>query len=111
VNIRTTKLGVGIYLQPNGALVEESLGDLRQSVGALDAGQPLHLVLDLRQVPFFDSAGLEYLLDLSIELREAGGSLRLANANSIGRDVLAMTRLDRTIAVHQDLESAGRSFV
>ncbi len=112
MNVKTTRLGVGTYLQPNGALVEESLGDLRESVQALSQdGGPVHIVLDLCHVPFLDSAGLEYLLDLSVAQREAGGSLRLANANAIGRDVLAMTRLDRTIAVYQDLESAGRSFV
>ena len=111
MNVKVTKLGVGTYLQPSGALVEENLGDLRQAVQTLGREGPTHVVLDLCHVPFFDSAGLEYLLDLSVAQREAGGSLRLANANAIGRDVLAMTRLDRTIAVYQDLESAGRSFV
>jgi len=111
VNVKTTRLGVGTYLQPNGALVEESLGDLRNAVAAIAREGPVHVVLDLCHVPYFDSAALEYLLDLSVAQRESGGSLRLANANAIGRDVLAMTRLDRTIAVYHDLESAGRSFV
>ena len=34
----TTKLGVGTYLQPNGALVEENLADFRDSVAAVSVG-------------------------------------------------------------------------
>jgi anti-anti-sigma factor len=111
VNVKATTLGVATYLQPNGALVEEHLGDLRTAVQAATRNGPVHIVVDLSLVPFLDSAALEYLLDLSATQREAGGSLRLASPSAVGRDVLAMTRLDRTIAVYQDLESAGRSFV
>jgi anti-anti-sigma factor len=111
VNVKATTLGVATYLQPNGALVEEHLGDLRTAVQGATRNGPVHIVVDLSLVPFLDSAALEYLLDLSATQREAGGSLRLASPSAVGRDVLAMTRLDRTIAVYQDLESAGRSFV
>jgi anti-anti-sigma factor len=111
VNVKETTLGVATYLQPNAALVEENLGDLRKAVQAAARSASVHIVVDLSLVPFLDSAALEYLLDLSVAQREAGGSLRLASPSAVGRDVLAMTRLDRTIAVYQDLESAGRSFV
>ena len=69
------------------------------------------VTIDAWVVAFCDSAGLELLVDLATELRDEGGSLQLANPNPLCREVLAITRLDETIPIHEDLESAGRSFL
>ena len=111
MEVKTTRLGVVTYLSPDGPLAEGNFKALEESVRAVEAGGPVNIVLDLTHVPFLDSRGLEFLLDLSIKLKEAGGSLRLANANSTCRDILAITRLDQTILVCEDVDTAGRSFL
>jgi anti-anti-sigma factor len=111
MDVEVNRLGVVTYLSPNDALTEGRLKTLDKSVRSLDSGDSANIVIDLRNVPFIDSQGLEYILDLSVELKEAGGSLRLANANSTCRDILSLTQLDRTILVCEDVETAGRSFL
>lgn len=111
MEVKTTKLGVVTYLTPSEALTEGKVKALDKSVRAQDLGDPPNIVLDMRNVPFIDSQGLEFILDLSVELKEAGGSLRLANANSTCKDILSLTKLDRTIIVCEDVETAGRSFL
>ena len=111
MQVKTTELGVATYLAPDGALVEKILPTLEKSAQAARAKGALNLVIDLRQVPAFDSPGLEFLLDLSDSLRDAGGSLRLAAPNALCAEVLAITRLAQSIPVFEDIESAGRSFL
>ena len=111
MKIRLTELGVATYLAPTGPLVEANLSDLQASVQEASKGGAPKLVINLGQVPFLDSRALEFLLDLSSNLRRNGGTLCLANVGTVCRDVLAMTGLDGTIPVYDDIESAGESFL
>ena len=111
MKIKATKLGVASYLAPDGALVEESLPSLAEAVRLERENGTTDLVIDLRRVAFLDSAALEFMLDLATALRGAGGSLRLAAPSQVARDVLAITRIDQSISVYDDVESAGRSFL
>lgn len=111
MKVKTTKLGVAAYLAPDGALIEESLASLAEAVRLEREGGTTDLVIDLRRVSFMDSAALEFVLDLATTLRESGGSLRLAGPSQVTRDVLAITRVDQSISVFDDIESAGRSFL
>lgn len=111
MQVKTRKLGVATYLIPDGALIEENLTALEEAARKAREHSPANLVLDLRLVPFFDSLALEYLLDLATGLQEEGGSLRLAGARPICKEVLAITKLDQAIPVYEDSDSAGRSFL
>ncbi len=111
MQVRTTRLGVACYLAPDGPLSEEGLPEMQAAVQQARATGIVHLVVDLRHVPACDSRGLEFLLDLAASLRTAGGSLRLAQATPLCREILAVTRLDETIPVHEDLAGAARSFL
>ncbi len=111
MQIKAANLGVATYLTPDGALVEKNLPALGESIQQARQRGTVNLVLDLHKVPFFDSRGLEFLLDLVTELQEQGGALRLANPSQVCKDILKMTRLDQSIAVYIDLESARRSFL
>jgi len=111
MQVRTNRMGVATYLAPDGALVAESLAALETAVTEARAHGASDIVVDLRLVPFIDSRGLERLLDLAIDLRQRGGSLRLAYPDAICKDILAITGLDQTIAVFQDVAGAGGSFL
>ena len=109
MKVKTREMGAATYLSPEGALTEENLKSLDESARAASTGT--NLVLDCRRVPFIDSKGLEFLQDLSTEMRDAGGSLRLAHVSPVCKEILALTRLDQVIPVFDDLENAGRSFL
>ncbi len=111
MQVKTHRLGAATYLTPDGPFAHDGLGPLAEALRAARQDGAAHIVIDLHLVPYIDSAGLELLLDSAGELREAGGSLRLANAIPICREVLAITRLDQSIPVHEDLASAARSFL
>ena len=111
MQVRISKLGVASYVTPEAPLIQEHLAALAGAFREAREAGGAKLVLDLRHVAFCDSAGLELLLDLATQLRDEGGSLQVANPNPLCREVLAITRLDETIPIHEDLESAGRSFL
>ncbi len=59
----------------------------------LDRGV-VHLLLDVRTVPFVDSTGLGTLVRCRNRCTARGGSLRIEGAWGTFRDVLRMTRLE-----------------
>jgi len=54
----------------------------------------VHLVLDVRAVPFVDSTGLGTLVRCRNRCAARGGSLQIEGARGTFRDVLRMTRLE-----------------
>jgi len=111
MQVKTTRLGVATYLAPDGALTEENLPDLEAAVHQARAGAATQLVLDLSRVPCCDSRGLEFLADLAESLRALGGALHLVQPVPLCQQIFAITRLDSTIPIHEDLASAARSFL
>lgn len=109
--VNSAEMGVAVYLTPDGAIVHDNVEMLERSVRKADEKGHTHVVVDLRHVSYIDSSGLEFFVDLSANLRDGGGSLLLANASPLCREILAVTGADRGIPIHDDLESAGRSFL
>jgi anti-sigma B factor antagonist len=73
--------------------------------GALTGATP-KVVLDLSPVAFIDSAGLASILSLVKGLPE-GGELRIAGARDAVKAVFRLTRLDKVLPLHDDLEAAA----
>ena len=63
-------------------------------------------VLDLGAVPYIDSTGLAFVVDLHKSLAARGGQLFLADANARVREVLEMTRIGDVIPLFGDVEEA-----
>ncbi len=68
-----------------------------------------HIVLDIENVDFIDSAGLEALLRLQERLGEQAGQLRLIKLDPSVERILALTRLDLAFETHESVEQAVRS--
>ena len=68
------------------------------------------MVLDLGNIPFMDSAGLELLLTLRDECLQAGGSLQLAGPGPLCRDILVATGVAEQFAIFDDLATAVGSY-
>ena len=73
-------------------------------------GQP-YVVIDLENVPLFDGAGLEVLLDFQEEYVRMGGALKLAAPNPLCREILTVTGLDERFEIFDEALSAVGSFV
>jgi anti-sigma B factor antagonist len=111
MRISSQKVGAVTVLGPEGPIVQEDaeafggqLTDgLRHSLG--------RLVVDVSEVPYVDSTGLEVLADAAVAQQQTGQSLRLCGANETLRTVLAITELDALFDHYQDVNTAVRSFL
>ncbi len=85
----------------------------QQLTGLLDdsknAGPPC-VVLDLERVPLIDSEGLELLLSYQDDFLVRGGSLKLASANPLLRDILRVTDMETHFELFPDVSTAAASF-
>ena len=64
------------------------------------------LVLDIKAVPFIDSVGLEYLLDLRDRISAESGTLKLVNIDENVSKILEITQLDIAFERFDDLSQA-----
>ncbi|MGI8330523.1 STAS domain-containing protein [Actinomadura scrupuli] len=65
-----------------------------------------HLVFDLAEMTFMDSAGLRVLLNAYTYGRRHGGAVHLAAAQPRPAVVLAITQVGSYLGVHETVESA-----
>ena len=111
MRIDTQKVGAVTVLEPRGPIVQDdadAFGQrleqaLRQSMG--------RLVIDVAEVPYLDSQGLEILTDAAEQLQSTGQSLRLSGANETLRTVFEITELHQHFDHYQDIHTAVRSFL
>ena len=81
-------------LCPAGQLDIAGAPALWAEVERLVAAGHRHLVVDLARVTLLDTAIVSVLVGTSSALRDAGGTLRLANVGPSARHVLAIVGLD-----------------
>lgn len=111
MEIREQKHGAVTALQPKGPIIEDDADRLRDRLLEVRAKSLGRLVLDLANVPFVDSRGLEALLDVTDELAKGGQSLRLCGENEVLREILELTDLASSFEHYDDVNSAVRSFL
>jgi anti-sigma B factor antagonist len=69
------------------------------------------LVLDMSDIPFVDSKGLEVMVELAEEMAGQGQSLKLSSIGKTVREVLEITELVSHFDHFDDVNSAIRSFL
>ena len=93
------------------ALVRERLQQLSDLLEeCLEQGQP-RAVLDMRNAPLVDSAGLELLMDAQTDFQRRGGSLKLAALNPLCEEILSLSGVANHLEIHCDVKTAVGSFV
>lgn len=75
----------------------------------LDSGK-VRLCVDLGQVQFIDSSGLNVLIFGTRAARDKKGGLKVACLAPAVRDLFAMTRVDKMIPIFGSVEEAVGSF-
>lgn len=105
------RVGTVDVVTPHGALTEDDAETFVHTMKKrLDAANP-RFVLDLADVPYLDSTGIEGIVDAADDLRQRGGRLRLAGATATCREVLELTGHAHRVEFFDDAQSAVRSFL
>lgn len=83
---------------------------LREQVRELLESRQQHIVLNLRHVPYMDSAGILEMVNCYKLAKERGGVIKLLDPSKKVRDVLQITRFDDVFETYQDERDAVASF-
>ena len=100
-----TRDGVSI-LRLKGRFVTGSDAALVSARKSLEEAGIDKTILDLGAVPYIDSTGLAFVVELHKSLAVRGGQLFLANANERVREILEITRISEVVPLFQDVEDA-----
>ena len=75
----------------------------------VDDGQ-MRIIMDLGEVSYIDSVGLSTLVAAYTTSRRMGGDLKLLHLPRGVHQLLQITRLSTVFEIHEELESALKSF-
>lgn len=98
-------------LSLTGAFIGDECDALDSHVRECIDSDYLKIVIDIEQVPFIDSDGLDKILDLVLDLSKRGGDARMAAPNEICSDILTVARIDALIQIFDQVEEAVKSLL
>ncbi|MFC1735397.1 STAS domain-containing protein [Candidatus Hydrogenedentota bacterium] len=111
MKIVKSQQGAITILSVSGPMIDEELTELDVFMDTCINSGTLRIVLELREVPFIDSAGLQKIQGIVTDIGKRGGDLRIAALNDICRDIFAATRMESFVQVSEDRESAVRGLL
>ena len=110
MNITSESYGHAVMLNLSGDLTEDDLAGLLQAVDHhLQSEDVIDLVFNMENVPYVDSAALEWLLDLQDRLAERFGQVKLAKLDENVTKILEMTRLEATFEIYRETTDAVKA--
>lgn len=110
MNITAESYGHAVILNLKGDLTEDSLRAFMQVIDHhLGDNHVVDVVLNMEQVPFIDSAGLECLLDLQDRLTQKFGQVKLVGCDENVRKILEITRLTPGFELLDDVAEAVKA--
>jgi anti-anti-sigma factor len=86
-----------------GELDMSGVDRARQAIEEAEAGQKSLLVLDLSELDFIDSTGLEVLLRAARRAHDEGRRLIVARPSRYVRRLLELTAIDRSLDIVDDV--------
>ncbi len=110
MKIDTTPQGMVIVVVPHGPLVADDLPDFTQAVESATQRHGGRVVIDLGDVPYLDSGGIETLLNIYTTQRWSTGGPKLAGLTETCREALDLTDVLPRLDVFDSVENALRSF-
>ena len=111
MKIDVRQMGSVTVLSPHGAIAQDDVDEFTQAVEEHRCGTNGRLVLDLANVAFLDSRGVEALWDFSDAQQHGGQTARLATVPELCREILELAGLAEQVDIFDSSESAVRSFV
>ena len=70
-----------------------------------------NFVVDLKQIPFMNSVGLNFLIMLKARSNDKGGHIAVVNVSTKVMELLEMTKLRPVLQVNSSVEEAVASFL
>jgi anti-anti-sigma factor len=110
MKVDTTPHGMVTVVVPHGPLVADELSDFRRAVESATQRHGGRVVIDLADVPYLDSGGIETLLNLYTAQRWSTGGTKLAKLTETCREALDLTDVLPRLDVFDNVENALRSF-
>jgi anti-anti-sigma factor len=111
MEVMVTKEGSVKVLKPIGSFIAGELEPIERELEDLCLNWTKRTVVDLEDVGFIDSAGLELLCRIQQQLNEHGLQLKLCGLNEITQKIFDLTRLSRRFEILPETASALRSFL
>ena len=103
MSIRTENHGRTAILFVKGELTNDVLQSLQEAVTEeLHSEEVVDITVDMTEVPFIDSAALEYLLDVKDSLAERLGVVTLVGCDENVLKILEITRLESNFHISND---------
>jgi anti-sigma B factor antagonist len=110
MTITERQVGSVIVLDLAGKLTSDSSGRLKDKVASLLFQNQKHIVMNLAELTYVDSAGLGEMVASHSTASRQGGSVKLTNVGKRIEDLLVLTRLLTVFDVHDTEDSAIQSF-
>jgi anti-anti-sigma factor len=106
----TTRQGAVTVVSGKDSLTEPNLDDLNRVLDECLREPSPRIVLNLADIPLFDSLGLEWMLDAAERCAHQGGQFQIAAPNPLCCDILSATGVGERFERFDDVRSAVRSF-
>tara|TARA_R110002073_G_scaffold239285_1_gene400550 strand:+ start:53688 stop:54026 length:339 start_codon:yes stop_codon:yes gene_type:complete len=111
MDIKVNRHGAVTVIQPEGPVITEEDATRLKTESFDVLGQTLgRFVLDVSEMTFVDSNGLETLVEITKELSAGGQSLKLCGISDTLREILSITDQISKFQQFEDVQSAVRSF-
>jgi anti-sigma B factor antagonist len=102
--VDVTREGSTAILRIRGEITGGSEPPIMAAYG--EAGDVRSIVLDFSQLEYMNSGGIGLLVTLLVRTQRAGQKLLAVGLSDHYRQILALTRLDEAIAIHDDEPAA-----
>jgi anti-anti-sigma factor len=110
MKIKTQNYNDVAVVELQGELDSETIELFQNTITGIIATHKVGIVLDMSDVGFIDSAGLEQLLSVRDYCNENDCQLRLAGLDETLTKILEVTRLENEFECYAELAEAVKSF-
>jgi anti-sigma B factor antagonist len=110
MKIKTQNYNDVAVVELQGELDSDSIELFQNTITGIIATHKVGIVLDMSDVGFIDSAGLEQLLSVRDYCNENDCQLRLAGLDETLTKILEVTRLENEFECYAELAEAVKSF-
>lgn len=104
ISVDTQCVGGAGILRIHGEITGQSEGPLMAAYGTV--GGARSIVLDFGHLEYMNSGGIGLLVTLLVRAQRAGQQLLAIGLSDHYRQILALTRLDEAIGIHDDEAAA-----
>lgn len=90
-----------------GDLIDKTLAsDMLTEIDSLIENKETKLILNLSELKYINSSGLNVLINILTKMRKSGGEVVISNVSRKVNDLLLMTKLNTVFTVTDNIEDA-----